>query len=131
MMELRDLAEWQVQPLILATNGVANVTIIGGDYKQFQVVADPYKMKAYKVTMDELRAACATMSDNSSGGVFREYGNEYSVRGVARTARLDEMARSLIKQVDGRPVCVGDVAEVTVAPAVKYGYGSENGISPN
>lgn len=126
MMELRDLAEWQVQPLILATNGVANVTIIGGDYKQFQVVADPYKMKAYKVTMDELRAACATMSDNSSGGVFREYGNEYSVRGVARTARPDELARSLIKQVDGRPVCVGDVAEVTVAPAVKYGYGSEN-----
>ena len=126
MMELRDLAEWQVQPLILATNGVANVTIIGGDYKQFQVVADPYKMKAYKVTMDELRAACATMSDNSSGGVFREYGNEYSVRGVARTARPDEMARSLIKQVEGRPVCVGDVAEVTVAPAVKYGYGSEN-----
>lgn len=128
MMELRDLAEWQVQPLILATNGVANVTIIGGDYKQFQVVADPYKMKAYKVTMDELRAACATMSDNSSGGVFREYGNEYSVRGVARTARPDEMARSLIKQVDGRPVCVGDVAEVTVAPAVKYGYGSENAV---
>ena len=126
MMELRDLAEWQVQPLILATNGVANVTIIGGDYKQFQVVADPYKMKAYKVTMDELRTACATMSDNSSGGVFREYGNEYSVRGVARTAHPDEMARSLIKQVDGRPVCVGDVAEVTVAPAVKYGYGSEN-----
>ena len=126
MMELRDLAEWQVQPLILATNGVANVTIIGGDYKQFQVVADPYKMKAYRVTMDELRAACATMSDNSSGGVVREYGNEYSVRGVARTARPDEMARSLIKQVDGKPVCVGDVAEVTVAPAVKYGYGSEN-----
>ena len=126
MMELRDLAEWQVQPLILATNGVANVTIIGGDYKQFQVVADPYKMKAYKVTMDELRAACATMSDNSSGGVFREYGNEYSVRGVARTACPDEMARSLIKQVNGCPVCVGDVAEVMVAPAVKYGYGSEN-----
>ena len=127
MMELRDLAEWQVQPLILATNGVANVTIIGGDYKQFQVVADPYKMKAYRVTMDELRAACATMSDNSSGGVFREYGNEYSVRGVARTARPDEMAHSLIKQVDGKPVCVGDVADVKVAPAVKYGYGSENG----
>ena len=127
MMELRDLAEWQVQPLILATNGVANVTIIGGDYKQFQVVADPYKMKAYRVTMDELRAACASMSDNSSGGVFREYGNEYSVRGVVRTARPDEMARSLIKQVDGKPVCVGDVADVKVAPAVKYGYGSENG----
>ena len=126
MMDLRNLAEWQVQPLILATDGVANVTIIGGDYKQYQVVADPYKMAAYHVTMDELVSACATMSDNSSGGVVREFGNEYAVRGVARTAHPDEMARSLIKQVDGKPVCVGDVAKVTVAPAVKYGYGSEN-----
>ena len=126
MMDLRDLAEWQVQPLILATDGVANVTIIGGDYKQYQVVADPYKMAAYHVTMDELVSACATMSDNSSGGVVREFGNEYAVRGVARTSRPEELSRSLIKQVGGKPVCVGDVAEVAVGAAVKYGYGSEN-----
>lgn len=126
MMTLRDLAEWQVQPLILATDGVANVTIIGGDYKQYQVVADPYKMAAYHVTMDELVSACAAMSDNSSGGVVREFGNEYAVRGVARTARPEELARSLVKQVGGKPVCVGDVAEVKVGAAVKYGYGSEN-----
>ena len=126
MMTLRDLAEWQVQPLILATDGVANVTIIGGDYKQYQVVADPYRMAAYHVTMDELVSACAAMSDNSSGGVVREFGNEYAVRGVARTARPEELARSLVKQVGGKPVCVGDVAEVKVGAAVKYGYGSEN-----
>lgn len=126
MMALRDLAEWQVQPLILATDGVANVTIIGGDYKQYQVVADPYKMAACHVTMDELVSACAAMSDNSSGGVVREFGNEYAVRGVARTARPEELARSLVKQVGGMPVCVGDVAEVKVGAAVKYGYGSEN-----
>lgn len=126
MMTLRDLAEWQVQPLILATDGVANVTIIGGDYKQYQVVADPYKMAAYHVTMDELVSACAAMSDNSSGGVVREFGNEYAVRGVARTSRPEELARSLVKQVGGKPVCVGDVAEVKVGAAVKYGYGSEN-----
>lgn len=126
MMDLRDLAEWQVQPLILATDGVANVTIIGGDYKQYQVVADPYKMAAYHVTMDELVSACATMSDNSSGGVVREFGNEYAVRGVARASRPEELSRSLVKQVDGKPVCVGDVAEVSVGAAVKYGFGSEN-----
>ena len=126
MMDLRDLAEWQVQPLILATDGVANVTIIGGDYKQYQIVADPYKMAAYHVTMDELVSACATMSDNSSGGVVREFGNEYAVRGVARTSRPEELTRSLVKQVGGKPVCVGDVAEVAVGAAVKYGYGSEN-----
>lgn len=126
MMTLRDLAEWQVQPLILATDGVANVTIIGGDYKQYQVVADPYRMASYQVSMDELVSACAAMSDNSSGGVVREFGNEYAVRGVARTARPEELARSLVKQVGGKPVCVGDVAEVKVGAAVKYGYGSEN-----
>ena len=79
-MELRDLAEWQVQPLIMSTNGVAQVTIIGGDYKQFQVLADPYKMQAYHVSMEELEQVCRTMSDNSSGSVLREYGNEYAVR---------------------------------------------------
>jgi len=127
LMELRDLAEWQIQPLILATNGVANVTIIGGDYKQYQVVADPYKMKAYHVTMDELREACSSMSDNSSGGVLREFGNEYAVRGMARTSRPEELERTLVKTVAGQPVCVGDVADVRVAAATKYGYGSENG----
>ena len=109
-----------------SADGVANVTIIGGDYKQYQVVADPYRMAAYHVTMDELVSACAAMSDNSSGGVVREFGNEYAVRGVARTARPEELARSLVKQVGGKPVCVGDVAEVKVGAAVKYGYGSEN-----
>lgn len=126
LMELRDLAEWQVQPLILATNGVANVTIIGGDYKQFQVLADPYKMKYYHVSMDELRGVCASISDNSSGGVVREYGNEFAVRGIGRTADTNELARTFVKMLNGKPVCVGDVARVTIAPAQKYGYASEN-----
>lgn len=125
-MELRDIAEWQVQPLIMATDGVAQVTIIGGDYKQFQVLADPYKMKAYHVTMDELQQTCATMSNNSSGSVIREYGNEFAVRGIARTANPDEMERTFVKMENGQPVCVGDVARVAIAPATKYGYGSEN-----
>lgn len=127
LMDLRDMAEWQVQPLIMATNGVAQVTIIGGDYKQFQVLADPYKMRAYHVSMDELAQVCATMSDNSSGSVIREYGNEYAVRGIARTADTNEMAQTLVKMDNGEPVFVGDVARVTIAPAQKFGYGSENG----
>ncbi len=126
LMQLRDLAEWQVQPLILATNGVANVTIIGGDYKQFQVLADPYKMKFYGISMDELAEACATMSDNSAGSVIREFGNEFAVRGIGRTADTLEMARTFVKRVKNQPVCVGDVARVTIAPAQKFGYGSEN-----
>ena len=126
LMELRDLAEWDLQPMILSTNGVAQVTIIGGDYKQFQVLADPYKMKYYHVSMEELHRVCASISDNSSGSVIREYGNEFAVRGMARTANTDELARTFVKMVDGQPVCVGDVAKVVVAPAQKFGYASEN-----
>lgn len=125
-MELRDIAEWQVQPVIMSTNGVAQVTIIGGDYKQFQVLADPYKMDGYGVTMEELEKVCRSMSDNSSGSVVREYGNEYAVRGIARTADTSEMERTFVKMRNGQPVTVGDVARVTIAPAQKFGYGSAN-----
>ncbi len=125
-MELRDIAEWQVQPVIMSTNGVAQVTIIGGDYKQFQVLADPYKMDSYGVTMEELEQVCRSMSDNSSGSVVREYGNEYAVRGIARTADTSEMERTFVKMRNGQPVTVGDVARVTIAPAQKFGYGSAN-----
>ena len=125
-MELRDIAEWQVQPVIMSTNGVAQVTIIGGDFKQFQVLADPYKMDSYGVTMEELEQVCRSMSDNSAGSVVREYGNEYAVRGIARTADTSEMERTFVKMRNGQPVTVGDVARVTIAPAQKFGYGSAN-----
>ena len=89
MMELRTLAEWIVKPVILATGGVSQVTIIGGDYKQYQVLADAVKMELYGVTMQELEAAVASMSVNVGGGVVRDYGNEYNLRGMGRTNSLD------------------------------------------
>lgn len=126
MMDLRTIAEWEVQPLLLSTNGVAQVTIIGGDYKQFQVLADPYKMTRYQITLNELINTCKSISNNSSGSVVREYGNEYAVRGIARTANVEELSRTFIKMVNGQPVCVGDVANVQIGSAVKMGYGSDN-----
>ncbi|MDZ7878371.1 MAG: efflux RND transporter permease subunit [Saprospiraceae bacterium] len=91
MMELRTMAEWNVKPLILATGGVSQVTIIGGDYKQYQVLAEPQKMNYYGVSMTELAEVCKTISQNSTGGVLREYGNEYVVRGIARSADLETL----------------------------------------
>jgi len=127
MMDLRTIAEWNVKPVLLATGGVSQVTIIGGDYKQYQVLANPRLMDYYDVSLDELTAVCAGMSNNASGGVVREYGNEYVVRGMARTADLDELAQTFIKMKDGRPVYVEDVAELKIDAAVKMGYGSQNG----
>ena len=126
MMDLRTIAEWNVKPLILATGGVSQVTIIGGDYKQYQVLADPQKMNFFGVSMSELAEACKTISQNSTGGVLREFGNEYVVRGIARSSDLETLASSYIKSRNGKPVRLDDVAEVKIGSAPKMGYASGN-----
>ncbi|MDD6471630.1 MAG: efflux RND transporter permease subunit [Bacteroidales bacterium] len=131
MMELRSLADWVIKPAILATGGVSQVTIIGGDYKQYQVLADPLLMDAYDVTMDELSNAVSSMSQNTEGSVIRENGNEYALRGIGRTNDLEELSRTLVKSrinENGQslPITVGDVARVTIGSATKMGTGSMN-----
>jgi CzcA family heavy metal efflux pump len=126
MMELRTIADWDVKPLLLATSGVSQVTIIGGDYKQYQILADPGKLKYYGVSMGELAEICRGMSQNSTGSTVRQYGNEYAVRGIGRTSEIDALSNSFIKSIDGRPVRVGDVSEVKIGSAVKMGYASGN-----
>jgi len=126
LMDLRTIAEWTVQPVILATGGVSQVTIIGGEYKQYQVLADPHLMKYYKVTLNELADICSGISENSTGGVVREYGNEYMLRGMARTYDLDELANSFVKMNGNQPVYLRDVAEIKIGAAVKMGTASQN-----
>ncbi|KOH46201.1 efflux RND transporter permease subunit [Sunxiuqinia dokdonensis] len=126
MMELRTIAEWNVKPLILATGGVSQVTIIGGDYKQYQILADPQKMKYYDVSLMELANVSKGISNNSSGSAIRQYGNEFVVRGIARTSDLEALGNSYIKSRNGKPVRVRDVAEVKIGGAVKMGHASEN-----
>jgi CzcA family heavy metal efflux pump len=126
MMDLRTIAEWDIKPVLMATPGVAQVTIIGGDYKQYQVLADPQRLMHFGVSMQELAESCRGASLNSQGGVIRQYGNEYVVRGIARTNDLNELGASLIRNVGGQPVRISDVAEVRIGPAVRTGYGSQN-----
>ncbi|MCL1969620.1 MAG: efflux RND transporter permease subunit [Bacteroidetes bacterium] len=127
LMELRTIAEWLVKPAILATGGVSQVTIIGGDYKQYQILANPQKMDIYGVSMNELAEVGRTISVNSSGGVLRDYGNEYMLRGMARTNDLEELSATFVKTVNGKPVVLSDVADVVIGSAVKLGHASQNG----
>lgn len=127
MMELRTLAEWVVKPVVLATGGVSQVTIIGGDYKQYQVLADVVKMDMYGVTMDELESAVRSMSVNVGGGVVRDYGNEYNLRGMGRTNNLEELGSTLVKMNGDVAIRVADVADVVIAGAVRQGYASLSG----
>lgn len=126
MMEQRTLAEWIIKPAILATGGVSNVTIIGGDYKQYQVLADPVRMEMYGVTMGEFEAAAASMCVNVGAGVVRDFGNEYNLRGMGRSNDVDELGSTVVKVNGDVSVRVADVADVVIAPAVKQGYASLN-----
>ena len=128
MMELRTLAEWIVKPAILATGGVSNVTIIGGDYKQYQVLADPVRMYMYGVTMGELESAAEAMSVNVGAGVVRDFGNEYNLRGMGRSNNVEELGSTVVKADGTTVVRVADVADVVIAPAVKQGYASQNAV---
>lgn len=127
MMDLRTLAEWVVKPSILATGGVSQVTVLGGDYKQYQILADPQRMERYGVTMDELEEVGRSFSNNSAGGIINDYGNEYALRGMARTTDLEELGKSYIKSCNELPVVLSDVADVQLGSAVKMGSGSQNG----
>ena len=126
MMDLRTMAEWVVKPAILSTGGVSQVTIIGGDLKQYQVLVDPIKMAHYDITMHEMEGICQSMCVNSVGGVVRDFGNEYALRGMGRTTDLEELGKTYIKTINDKPVVVSDVAEVVLGSAVKMGYASLN-----
>lgn len=126
MMELRTLADWVIKPAILATGGVSQVTNIGGELKQYQILADPQKMDAYGVTLAELEEVGKTFSNNSVGGVIRDYDNEYALRGMARTTDLEELGSTFVKRANGQPVVLSDVADVVIGHAVKMGNASQD-----
>ena len=126
-MDLRTIAEWTIRPALLATGGVSQVTTIGGDYKQYQILVNPAKMNYYKVSLTELMETCNGMNNNATGGVMYEYSNEYIIRGMARTSNIAEMGKSVVKVVNDYSVKLEDVAEITIGSAPKLGYGSLNG----
>ena len=126
-MESRTIADWQIRPLLLSIGGVSQVVVIGGEYKQFQILASPQKMSYYNVSLTELLKASEEANQNAAGGFMSEYSNEYIVRGIGRTSDLNELGRSLIKTVNGSPVKIEDVAEIKIGSAIKIGDGSLKG----
>jgi len=128
MLDLRTIADWTIRPRLLSTGGVAQVAVLGGDIKEYQVLIHPAKMKHYGVTLGEVMAVTGQMNQNTNGGVIYEYGNEYIVRGVVSTEDVGQMARSVIKVSGGAPITLGDVADVQIgAQQPKLGVASEKG----
>lgn len=125
-MELRTLSDWQIRPRIKAIGGIANVVVIGGDYKQYQVFADPRKMKYYDVSLTELVEKVKEANTNAPGGVLNQYGNQYIIKGSGRAYDLEDLEEAVVKQVNGQSIKIKDVAEVQIGAADKIGDGSLN-----
>src|SRR6059036_956743 len=95
-MELRSLADWVVRPRLLGIAGVAQVMIIGGETKQYQVLADPAKLRDYNLTLKELMDAVGEANVNSSGGFLERPNEEYLIRARGRVNTLEDLANSVI-----------------------------------
>lgn len=149
MLDLRTIADWTIRPRLLSTGGVAQVAVLGGDLKEYQVQLDPERMRHYGVTLDEVMTATREMNLNANGGVLYEYGNEYIVRGVLSTDKIEQIAKAVVKGgnkatseqgdkgvtpsstrslVSSSPVLLEDIADVRIgAKLPKLGTASERG----
>lgn len=128
MQDLRTLADWTFRPRLLSLGGVAQVSVIGGDIKEYQIKLSPEKMKHYDVSLQEVISATESMNRNSTGGVLYEYGNEYIIRGLLSTDDIDGIGRAVVRMQGDVPITLNNIAEIAVGPkAPVLGVASHRG----
>ncbi len=128
LQDLRTIADWTVRPRLLATGGVAQVSVLGGEVREYQILLNPGRMRHYGVSLDEVCDAVDGMNGNVAGGILYEYGNEYIIRGVLASDNVGTLAGSLVKTTASGPVLLGNVAEVRIGNRrPKMGTASHDG----
>jgi len=128
LQDLRTLADWTIRPRLLSTGGVAQVTVMGGEIKEYQILLNPEKMKHYGIGMDEVISIVTEMNQNAAGGVLYEFGNEYIIRGVLSTNKASELGKAVIKTTNDVPILLETIADVKIGnKAPKLGIASNHG----
>ncbi|MBR4996685.1 MAG: efflux RND transporter permease subunit [Bacteroidaceae bacterium] len=112
LRDLRTLADWTIRPRLLATGGVAQVAVLGGEVKEYQILLNPEKMMHYDVSLGEVMEVVVGMNQNATGGTLYEYGNEYIICGMLSTNNVDDIGRTVVKKVGGVPLLLHHIAEV-------------------
>lgn len=128
-MELRTLSDWTIRPRLKAIGGIANVIVIGGDFKQYQVLANPEKMKHFNVSLKDLVEKVKESNVNVPGGIINQYGNQYIIKGSGRAYVLEDVQEAVLKQINGQTIKIKDVATVQIGASDKIGDGSLNASS--
>lgn len=130
-MDVRTLADWTIRPSLLAVAGVGQITVMGGQVKQFQVLADPEKLRRFDLAFADLEEALERANENSGGGFIVAGSQEFVIRNLGRVSSVADIENSLvatrISEGAVRPILVRDVAAVKEGPApIKRGDGSMN-----
>ena len=128
MRDLRNIADWTIRPRLLSTGGVAQVSVLGGEIKEYQILLNPERMKHYNVSLDEVINVVKKMNQNVSGGIINDYGNEYIIRGILSTNNISELKKSVIKTINDSPILLENISEVIIGDkSPKLGIASERG----
>lgn len=127
LTERRTIQDWVVRPLLRSIRGVAEINSMGGHVKEYQVYADPNKLRHYNLTLTDVDRALASNNANASGNILALHYEQYLIRGVGLIATLDDIRNIVLRQMDGVPVYVRDVAEVTFGGEVRQGASIKNG----
>jgi CzcA family heavy metal efflux pump len=127
-LELRSWAEFDAGRRIQTLPGVSQVLAIGGGLRQLQVLPDPARMSALGITLDEVAQAAGLSQGNTGGGFLEDPGTEYLIRNLGRSAKVEDLASSVIRVIDGVPIRLSDIAEVRIGAAPKRGDAEVNGV---
>lgn len=114
MGELRSIADRDIRPRLLSISGVSQVSVIGGDVSEYQILLNPALMKKFDVSLDDVLAATDAINENAVGGTHYEFGNEYIIKGVVNTRNCDDLAKTVVKSNAGSVVTLNDIAEVAM-----------------
>ena len=126
LQDLRTYADWIIRPHLLSTGGVAQVSVHGGDIKEYQILISPGKMKHFGVSLSDVMACTRGMNTNTNGGVRYKYGNEYIIRGITSTNDLDKLGACIVKKNGESVITLADVADIKVGnQSPKLGTASE------
>ncbi|WP_323026703.1 efflux RND transporter permease subunit [Gelidibacter japonicus] len=114
--ELRDLQDWVIEPYLLQTNGVADITTFGGPLKQFHILIDPDKLRKFDLSFSDIEEAVVANNLNTGGNIMERGGQGFAVRGLGAIKNEKDIENIVLKAVKGVPIFIRDVASVEIAP---------------
>lgn len=126
-MQVREYADWVMRPRLLNIPGVAQVTPIGGEVRQYRVEIKPAQLQSLGIELDKVEAALKDFGANTSGGFAEANGREYLIRQIGRTSRIEDLQNVVVAVKQGQAILLKQVADVAIAPAFKRGNGGYKG----